>query len=48
MVLVVSLVLAFQGHLGSWFTSAGMVCVLLSVWVGLREARKKQGPQINK
>ena len=41
-VLVVSLILALQGHLGLWFTSVGMVCVLLSVWVGVRQSRKAQ------
>ena len=47
-VLVVSLILAFQGHLGSWFTSVGMVCVLLSVWVGVRQTRKNQNPRMNR
>ena len=47
-VLVVSLILALQGHLGLWFTSVGMVCVLLSVWVGVRQTRKSPNPRINR
>lgn len=47
-VLLMSLVLAFQGHLGSWFTSVGMVCILLSVWMRIRQTRRNQDSQINK
>jgi hypothetical protein len=44
----VSLTLTFQGHVGSWFTSVGMICVLLAVWVGARQARKNHDPRINR
>lgn len=39
-VLVVSLVMALQGVMGSWFTSIGMVLVILSVFVGTKERKK--------
>lgn len=43
--LVVTLALALQGYLGALFTSAGMVFVLLAMWLGARQDRKDKAPQ---
>lgn len=47
-VLVVSLTLGLRGHPGSLLTSAGMVFVLLAVWLGARQSRRDQSPQTKK
>ncbi|MFE7632214.1 LPXTG cell wall anchor domain-containing protein [Kocuria sp. NPDC057446] len=39
-VLIVSLVLALQGAMGSWLTSIGMVLVILSVFLGTKKQKK--------
>ena len=41
-ILVLSLILAVQGSVGSWFTAVGMLCLLISVAAIARQERKRQ------